>query len=247
MKLAPLALLVACGGAPAPTAPISNAPPPRSRTPVALAETWATQAGPDLAAVLLAGPFVRLDDVCAAVHAGADSCTASSGDGIASVAVWQPAAQDTEPERLEHLALQAPRGWYVMPAFAETGNRYSSFAYERAPADDALVIRYRIDTATAGRFAGDSEHGVIVCKLLPEGIACTPKIATRRYSQSMNTSQPDWPTTTTIELACTATYAHGALTVAPMAGASPDDDYWTQEAAHACTSLPYGGTHAVAF
>ena len=236
--------------------PVVHAPP--ERTPVTLADTWpTTQSGSPILAVPLAGAYGKLDDVCAALDDGSATgpdgesppCTSAADEPIGagpitalgSVRVWEspaPPDADGEPDvRMNHLAVQAHGRWYLMPNFADTGNRYASFFYEGELVGDVLVVRYRIDTPTAGRFASDTELGVVACKYVAGAVACTPKLVTGQFSQAMDTNQPDWPTTTTVSLACTATFANGALTLAPATAAAPNEppESWTAEAAARCS------------
>ena len=261
---APPVATPAVRAAPVATAPARARP---ERTPLTLADTWpalsdspvvASDAGRGtIVAVPLAGAYAKLDDVCAALTDGSDdgsddespTCTSNEDTPIGAgpitalgwVRVWvsasPPNTYAAPDARMNHLAVQARGRWYLMPSFADTGNRYASFFYQGEIVGDVLVVRYQIETPTAGRFAGDTERGVVACKYVAGAVACTPKVVTGQYSQSMDTSQPDWPTTTTVFLACTATFANGALTLAPAAAAEPDEppEAWTADAAARCS------------
>lgn len=253
---------IGCGSAaPHATPPIANATPAASHPQLTLREPWPAQAeGGDIVARVPAGPFPDLSAVCAALdrkpsedrfegcHTREDDELVGGSIGsigsivrIGSVAAWEPVAHDDVPSaRLEYLAVQTRAGWFVLPQLGDTGNRYSSLAIEARREAGAVVISYGYELATAGRFASDTEDGIIVCKPAGGAVTCTPKIATRRFTMHLETDQPDWPTAASVELACTATYANDAITFAPMPPPEGEDPSWTAEAAAGCS-----GTRAV--
>src|SRR3954453_15226396 len=81
------------------------------------------------------------------------------------------------PVRFEYFALQTRDGWYVLPKLGDTGNRYSRLFVQAERAGGGLLLRYKYDLATAGRFASTVEEGVIACEVVAGSVACTPKIA----------------------------------------------------------------------
>ena len=238
-------------------APRTASPPPAPQRPaITLHDAWPSLAGADIVAIALPGPYRELARVCSALGRDApDTCETRELDELdrsplqlGSVRTWEPQASDSDmPERHDHVAVHASAGWFVMPAFAETGNRYSGFSVEPELAGDALVLRYTYDLATSGRFANEVEDGIVVCKAVDRAVACTPKIATHKRSSQMDTSAPDWPSSTQVELACTASYANGAITIAATAMDPDAPELWSESAANACTALAYAGVHRVTF
>jgi hypothetical protein len=219
---------------------------------------WDTAFGDDITAHPPVGPFPDLSAVCAALdtkesrdrfegcHPGERDLL--EGDGpflrIGEVAVWEPTAPYAMPVRTVHLAVQTRAGWYVLPAIGDTGNRYSGLSFDPARAGSGLVITYQSDMSTAGRFASRVEEGIIACEVTAGAVACTPMIPAHKYSPQINTQAPGWPSSTTVELACTVAYHDRAVTIAPMPKpARPVDEDWTQQAAAACRT----GTRTVAF
>lgn len=245
--------MLGCSGAgphAAPAGPVANTRPLVKRSAVALTQDWPSQPDEgDIIARTPAGPFPDLSAVCAALRRKEsedrfEGCHETENDDLGDgpfvrtgqVTAWEPLAHDSDmPIRFEHVALQTRDGWYVLPRLGDTGNRYSSLSVEAERAGRGLLLRYRYDQATAGRFASDVEEGVIACEIVAGGVACTPKIATHAYSPRLNTSKPDWPTETDVRSACTASYAGGAITFAPMPKPDGEDDSWTAEAAAGCS------------
>jgi hypothetical protein len=252
--------MLGCGGAAphvAAPAPIANTRPATKRSVVALTDDWPSQ--PDAGAIVArtpAGPFPSLSAVCAALDRKEsedryEGCHGLENDELGGgpfvrtgeVTTWEPLEHDYDmPVRLEYFALQTRAGWYVLPKLGDTGNRYSSLFVQADRAGSGLLLHYQYDLATAGRFASTVEEGVIACEVVAGAAACTPKIATHTYSSSMETSQPDWPVQTNVMSACTASYAKGAITIAPMPKPDGDDEEWTAEAAAGCS-----GTRAVMY
>ncbi len=231
----------------------TSAPTPKPRA-IALADEWPRQPdGRDIVARTPAGPFASLAAVCVALGRResdqpfegchwAENDTLGGGPfvRIGTVSTWEPVAHENDqPSRIEDIAIQTRAGWYVLPRIADTGNRYSSFAVEGERAGNGLLLHYTYDLATAGRFASTTEHGVIACEVT-DTVACTPKVPTAMYDQRMDTSKQDWPSTVDVQLACTASFAHHAITLAPMSKPEGSDPTWTAAAAATCR-----GTRAV--
>lgn len=252
-KLLVLVGMLGCSGAgphAAPPGPIANTKPPVKRSVVALTEEWPRQpdAG-DIVARTPAGPFPNLSTVCAALDRKEsedkyEGCHWSENDELGGgpfvrtgeVTTWEPLDHDYDmPVRFEYFALQTRDGWYVLPKLGDTGNRYSSLFVQAERAGGGLLLRYKYDLATAGRFASTVEEGVIACEVVAGSVACTPKIATHSYSPRMDTSKPDWPPQTDVLSACTASYANGTITIAPMPKPDSEDGTWTGEAAAGCS------------
>lgn len=226
----PVAVAVAvatagCGGAPV-AAPANTAAPRATRARIQVGESWRIQVGADIAAVTLAGPFAKLDDD------DRDATAIADGPFTGLLA--------RRVERREDVALRAGGRWYVMPGFADVSGGLSDFGLEHAAAaDGTLVLDYTLE---AGPLHGDvrtGERGLVACRLVDGAVACTPKVVTSRYSRAGDT--------TAVQLACTATYATGAITVAPMPAPGQAEPPWSTTAAGACASLPYAGAHAIAF
>lgn len=78
-------------------------------------------------------------------------------------------------------------------------------------------------------------------------MACTPQIPERKRTDVMNGPTDPSPKAT-IALACVASYADGAVTVAPMRTPTADDgdaSDWDAGAAARCKSLPYAGQRRI--
>jgi hypothetical protein len=139
-------------------------------------------------------------------------------------------------------------GWYVMPFAVLTMLNESGFYITPKPAGDALVIEYR--KGEGNRWDNDTEVGITVCTPVRDAsMVCTPQIPERKRTDVMNGPTDPGPKAT-IALACVASYADGAVTVAPMRKpATTDDDDptdWDAGAAARCKHLPYAGRHRIA-
>lgn len=257
-RLAIIVAVVGCSGAPSheSSPAVANLKPSVPRPVVALRDEWPSQSNAgDIEPRTPAGPFASLSAVCAALgrKESADNfegCHAVENEELGGgpfvrtgeVSSWEPVEHDGEvPVRLVYIALQTRSGWYVLPKLGDTGDRYSSLFVEAERAASGLLLHYKYELATAGRFASTVEEGVIACEVAGT-VACTPKIATRSYESRMDTSKPDWPAETEVSLACTASYANRAITLAPMPKPEDDDPTWTAEAAAACR-----GTRAIKY
>ncbi len=236
----------------------SAAPPvPAAKRPVvALTDEWPSQSdASDIVARTPAGPFPNLSAVCAALgrkesENNFEGCHPSEYDELGGgpfvrtggVTTWEPVEHDSDiPIRLEYVAVQTRAGWYVLPKLGDTGDGHSSLSVQAERAGSGLLLRYKYDQATAGRFASSIEEGVIACEVAGT-VACTPKIVTHSYDMRMETSKPDWPIDTAVSLACKASYANRAITIAPMRKPAGGDATWTAEAAAGCR-----GTRAVRY
>jgi hypothetical protein len=253
--------------------PITRPPAPPSRDaaidapPVAVAADAAMPAASDapealwpvagsgaMVGMVPPGPFETLDTFCRAHHAGSDDCKASEQEvesgpftAIGSVELAVGSANELDGgTSTMYAAVKASAGWYAMPLASLMMLNRTGFNATPLPAGDALVIEYR--KSEGNRFDNDTEEGITVCKPVAGAVACTPQIPLRKRTDTIETKPDNWTASVSVALACVATYANGAVTVAAMPKPDPTEpDDWDAAAAARCNDLPYGGTRRVTF